>query len=67
MNEKSKLTDAQKSILKIFAENDMNISKAAKTAILHRNTYEYHLNKIQEVTGRDPRCFYDLVELLKEC
>jgi len=59
------LTDFEKQIILALAERDMNIAAAAVKLYMHRNTVIYHLDKIQRKTGRNPRKFYDLVELVK--
>jgi hypothetical protein len=46
----------------LFAE-DLVLSKTAKRLFIHRNTLLYRLDQIQELTGRDPRCFEDAVYL----
>ena len=58
------LTEKQKHIIKAFADNDMNVSETARNLFCHRNSVTYHLEKIYEDTGLDPRNFYDLVTLL---
>ena len=40
-----------------FLENGMNVSQAARTLYMHRNTLIYRLNKIQKSTGFDLRNF----------
>lgn len=58
------LTEKQKYVIRAFADNDMNVSETARNSFCHRNTITYHLEKIYEDTGLDPRNFYDLVTLL---
>ena len=43
----------------------MNVTDVAHAIFAHRNTVLYHLNKVKQQTGLDPRRFYDLVELVK--
>ena len=40
-------------------------AEVARAIFTHRNTVLYHLNKVKQQTGLDPRWFYDLVELVK--
>jgi sugar diacid utilization regulator len=47
-----------------YADNDMNRAAVAKKYGVSSAAVYYRLN--QEMTGLDPRKFYDLVELLKE-
>ena len=44
---------------------NMNVTDVARAIFAHRNTVLYHLNKVKQQTGLDPRRFYDLVELVK--
>ena len=59
------MTKKEKEILLAYAENNMNTVKAARSIYCHHNTICYHLTKIKEKYGLDPRKFYDLVELLE--
>jgi sugar diacid utilization regulator len=54
----------QAKIILAFAENDMKISLTAKQ--LHRSGDDvgYHLDKIREQIGWNPRKFYDLCYLV---
>ncbi|MGV3487119.1 MAG: CdaR family transcriptional regulator [Tuberibacillus sp.] len=49
--------------MEVFFENNLNISKTAQKLFIHRNTLIYRLDKIQEITGYDPRNFKDGVTL----
>lgn len=42
-----------------FAEYDLNISKASKAMYIHRNTMNYKLDKLLELSGFDLRKFTD--------
>lgn len=44
--------------LEAFFQNNLNIAQAAEKAFLHRNTFTYRLDKIQSLTGLNPRSFY---------
>ena len=57
-----RLTDRDREILLAYAECNMNCNAVAEILIMHRNTVQYHLDKIQRVTGLNPNSFYDLVE-----
>ena len=48
-----------------MANHNMNVTDVARAIFTHRNTVLYHLNKVKQQTGLDPRRFYDLVELVK--
>lgn len=59
------MTERDIEIIKSYAAHNMNVCATAKEMYLHHNTVIYHLGKIREETGLDPRQFYDLVELVK--
>lgn len=48
-----------------MANHNTNVTDVARAIFAHRNTVLYHLNKVKQQTGLDPRRFYDLVELVK--
>lgn len=54
----------KRTIILGMAENNMNMNAVAREQYFHRNAALYHINKIKEITGLDPRNFYDLVELV---
>jgi DNA-binding PucR family transcriptional regulator len=51
-----------KTLEQVLTDN-LNISQAARSLYLHRNTLLYRLDKIKTLTGLDPRCFEDAVLL----
>lgn len=51
------------STLKIFFEQDCTFSATAKRLCIHRNTLTYRLEKITSLTGLDPRCFDEAVQI----
>lgn len=61
-----KLNDLDFEVVRAFAENDMNVSRAASNLNYHPNTVRYHLDRVDTVTGLNPRHFHDLVELLEK-
>jgi PucR C-terminal helix-turn-helix domain/GGDEF-like domain len=50
--------------LRAYADCDMNVMRAAERLTVHPNTVHYRLRRVAEVSGRDPRRFEDLAELL---
>jgi len=60
----SKLTKEDKNVILAFAENDMTDSKTALAMSYHRNTIKYHIARVEEKTGLNPRRFYDLIKLV---
>ena len=63
---KGELTELDCEIVLAFAENDMKVSETAQKFFFHRNTIEYHLDKVKRKTGLNPKKFYDLTELVLE-
>lgn len=59
------MTELQIKIIKAFADNGMNVSKAARYLGYHRNSIMYHFERIEDATGFNPRNFYDLVKLMR--
>ncbi|WP_176222212.1 CdaR family transcriptional regulator [Tuberibacillus sp. Marseille-P3662] len=49
--------------LSVFFANNLNLSRTAKQLFVHRNTLIYRIEKIQDLTGYDPRNFQDAVAL----
>jgi len=45
--------------LRVFFQNDLNISTASRQLFIHRNTLQYRLDKIKKLTGLDLRRFTD--------
>ena len=47
-----------------FIRNNCNISLTASELHIHRNTLQYRLNKIRDITGNDPKQILDLFKLI---
>ena len=58
------MNELEKNIVLSYAENNMDVSKTARATHYHRNTMEYHLKRIAEKYGLNPRKFYDLIDLV---
>jgi sugar diacid utilization regulator len=50
--------------LRTFAAMDLNATRTAPALNVHPNTVRYRLDRVRELTKRDPRRFLDLVDLL---
>ena len=50
--------------LRTYAGCDLNVARTAERLTVHPNTVHYRLSRIGTLTGRDPRRFDDLAELL---
>jgi DNA-binding PucR family transcriptional regulator len=50
--------------IRAFADADMNLRAAADALQVHPNTAQYRLGRIEERSGRNPRCVEHLVDLL---
>lgn len=64
--DRGKLTTTDREILLQFAESNMCVKSTAAAVHLHENTVRYHLDKIRRETGKEPRSFWWLTELLSE-
>lgn len=60
-----KLTRIEAEVLMVFVDARMNVCRTARMMYRHRNSINYHLDKIKRRTGLDPRGFLDLVELVE--
>lgn len=60
------LTETDKRIVAAYAKNDMNCNRTGDALHYNHTSVHYHLNRIREITGLDPRKFYDLIKLLEE-
>jgi carbohydrate diacid regulator len=58
------MTELDWEIIHQYADHDMSVAATARAMYMHKNTVLYHLEKIHEVTGMNPRKFHDLVKLL---
>lgn len=59
------MTESQAKVVKAMAENQLNMSRAAK-ALLYRKTNIYkHVIRVLDETGKDMRDFYDMTQLLR--
>ena len=61
----AKLTERDWDVVMTYADNNMNALATSKAMYISDSGVEYHLAKVKELTGLNPKCFYDLVELLK--
>ena len=59
------LTKTQREVIRLMAECNLNVTAVARVSHYHPNTIMYHLNRIQEVTGENPRTFYGEIKLLE--
>lgn len=52
--------------VRAVVRHDGNLAAAASELCIHRNTLTYRLDRIQELTGRDPRRLLDAVAFVSE-
>lgn len=57
------LGDREMEILHVYYRHNMSLKEAADDLIIHRNTLQYQLDRIRDLTGLDPRSFQDAVIL----
>ena len=58
------LSEDRCKIILALADNKMNVSEVSRQLYMHRNTVAYHINRIRQITGKDPLNFYDLYGLV---
>lgn len=63
--EQSGFSDRMREVILALAECDMNIQRAARRIYLSRSCMDYHIRRIHEKTGLNPRRFYDLEQLVE--
>lgn len=51
------LEQKDREILKVYFENDLSLKETADKLFLHKNTLQYRLKRIADLTGYDPRQF----------
>ena len=63
------LNDEMRETIRVFFENDLNLSTTARQLFLHRNTLTYRLDRIRKETGLDLRSFKDAAafKAIMEC
>jgi sugar diacid utilization regulator len=64
VHEDSRADGALRATLFALADNDLNVGRTAKSLYVHANTVHYRLKRIADITGRNPRSFRDLSDLL---
>lgn len=64
MNLREHEEQLHRQILQLMAEHDMCRAAVGRAMGYHANSILYHMNKIQDETGLDPRTFYGLCKLL---
>ena len=65
MTSKKALSAHQCNIILAIAEASMNITKACEIYYLAQPSMYYQIRRIKELTGKDPRNFYDLCDLVQ--
>ena len=60
-----KLPKALKDLIRVYADNDMNRAATARAYGVTSAAIWYRLDKVEDMTGLDPRRFYDLAVLVR--
>ncbi len=61
-----KLNDTHIRVVVAYAAAGMQLAGAGRRVCMHPQSVRYNLNKVKELTGKDPRIFCQLNELLRE-
>ncbi len=59
----NQVLDQWTDMLMVFAQNDGSINTTSEKLFIHKNTLQYRLKKVKEVTGYDPRKLRDFTIL----
>ena len=59
------LSDMQKEIIMAMADCSLRISEVAQKVYTCGDNVRRHIKQIEQKTGKNPRCFYDLIELVE--
>lgn len=57
------MTQTEIEVIKNMCEHSLSIQKVAKVMFMHRNTIVYHIERIKEKYGLNPKCYKDLKKL----
>ena len=60
------MTETQAKVVKAMAENQLNMTRAAKALHYHKTNIYKHVIRVLDETGKDMRDFYDMTQLLRE-
>lgn len=63
LEEEGEGSDLMKTLI-TFIKRNGEMSKVAEELHIHRNSLSYRLNKIESITGKNPRNYMDLYELI---
>ena len=55
------LDEESRGTIKMFFENNLNVSETSRHLFIHRNTLVYRIEKLEKITGLDLRNFDDAV------
>ena len=58
------MTPTRCRVILALAECDMSANAASKKLFMDSSTVVYHIRRIKAITGKDPRKFFDLVDLV---
>ena len=58
------MTPTRCRVILALAECNMSANAASNQLFLDRSCVHYHIKRIKEITGKDPRKFFDLVDLV---
>lgn len=61
---KDEMTPIRCKIILALADNGMRACAAAKSLYMHPKNVFYHIKIVKAITGKDPKNFYDLVDLV---
>lgn len=60
----NKMTPTRHAVILALADCNLSANAASQKLFIDRSTVDYHIERIKAITGKDPRKFWDLVDLL---
>ena len=61
----NEMTPTRYAVILALADCNMSANAASQKLFIDRSTVDYHIRRIKAITGKDPRNFWDLVDLLE--
>ena len=65
MTPPEKISDTDREVILALAEHDLNETQVSRVLFMCRKNVDYHEDRIKQITGLNPRRFYDLCKLVQ--
>ena len=64
LNNDVKLTQKDIQYLEVYFRSNCSLKTAAAELYIHKNTLQYRLDRVRDLSGYDPRLFADAADLM---